>query len=413
MKKCEEIREQISLYIDKKLDEKTLDEFEEHIDVCEDCRKELYETEAMLDLYLGSSDEDLPESFGEELHKKLVAEKENMEERNKRIAFFGKCAGILSSAAALLMIAFICKGIWFNTDGYKILSENPTPFSKTEKNINKKSNTEQSAKDIKEKLDQESSPNPSDNTNNGEIKQNIANNAYDFGTQPTQNPRADSLALGGAATPDRKSTSSKTGGNDTGAAQRGPALPESCEPAQIPVPTGGASATGYTLNKSSAGNTGDTSVENIDILLFDNDPSAQIGRLEKYAADCEGEVIESNMPELRVTSSDADSVSSVIRLKVKEDECAKFVNLLQVNYDSKNLSIELPEKEDINAKIDELNKISGELDKNINQAENSGVPPDSQELNDMLSQKEQVDKEINGYLRNEGYTFITIYFKGK
>lgn len=102
--KCETIRNMISSYIDKDLNDIEKTELEKHLAQCEQCREEY---ESMLDIIAicGNLEEiELPQNFRTELHQRLIEEK-------KKISFFG---GILEKksmkvatglVAAVLVIA--------------------------------------------------------------------------------------------------------------------------------------------------------------------------------------------------------------------------------------------------------------------------------------------------------------------
>ncbi len=76
--KCNEIKELLSLYIDRMLDESQLKEIEEHLSVCDGCRKEYIEMKEMLDLLGQAEMIPVPDAFCFRLRKALKEEKQNM-----------------------------------------------------------------------------------------------------------------------------------------------------------------------------------------------------------------------------------------------------------------------------------------------------------------------------------------------
>lgn len=121
--KCETIRNMISSYIDKDLNDVEKIELEKHLAECKQCRKEY---ESMLDIIAVCSnleELELPQSFRTELHQKLVGEK-------KRRNLFG---GILGNkgmkmatglVAAVLVIAIGIGGSSLLTGKNANMSEN-------------------------------------------------------------------------------------------------------------------------------------------------------------------------------------------------------------------------------------------------------------------------------------------------
>jgi len=72
--KCNEIRELLSLYIDRMLDENQLKEVEEHLSTCDACKNEYNELKEMLDLLGQAEMVPVPDAFGIRLKKALNEE---------------------------------------------------------------------------------------------------------------------------------------------------------------------------------------------------------------------------------------------------------------------------------------------------------------------------------------------------
>ncbi|HYF83986.1 MAG TPA: DUF4349 domain-containing protein [Clostridia bacterium] len=115
--KCETIRNMISSYIDKDLNDIEKTELEKHLTECEQCREEY---ERMLDIIAicGNFEEiELPQSFRTELHQRLVEEK-------KKKNFFGsilrnknmKMATGLVAAALVIAIGIGSSSLLFNNN---------------------------------------------------------------------------------------------------------------------------------------------------------------------------------------------------------------------------------------------------------------------------------------------------------
>ncbi|KNY25220.1 zf-HC2 domain-containing protein [Pseudobacteroides cellulosolvens] len=102
MKKCEDIRELISQYIDGDMNSDLLSEFEEHILSCEDCRKELHDVKNVIAMLNNTPEEDLPLNFKDELHEKLLEEKAKKQSAITLILV--RYSHVFASAAGFLII---------------------------------------------------------------------------------------------------------------------------------------------------------------------------------------------------------------------------------------------------------------------------------------------------------------------
>lgn len=102
MKKCDDIRELISLYIDGELVGDLLSEFEEHIRSCEDCRNELEDVKSVIAMLNDAPEEDLPSNFKDELHEKLLREQTKKESFVSVV--LSRYSHVFASAAGLLII---------------------------------------------------------------------------------------------------------------------------------------------------------------------------------------------------------------------------------------------------------------------------------------------------------------------
>lgn len=74
MRTCEEVINNISLYIDNELNDKEVEEFEKHISQCDNCTKELEDIKEVVLRVNNLEEIELPEGFHEELVLKLNKE---------------------------------------------------------------------------------------------------------------------------------------------------------------------------------------------------------------------------------------------------------------------------------------------------------------------------------------------------
>lgn len=108
MKSCADVRENISAYVDGELSADEKISFEEHINSCPDCKKELDEMMQIIRLCSNMPLQQLPEGFRDELHEKLTA----VAARSKNIETIGKPRKIphaktFASIAAGILLVFI------------------------------------------------------------------------------------------------------------------------------------------------------------------------------------------------------------------------------------------------------------------------------------------------------------------
>lgn len=104
MIECPEVKELISAYIDGEVTEIEKISVEQHLGDCSECRKEYEFTLKMLDALKEIPDEDLPQGFSDDLHKRLEAV--SREQAGGRVGFFfsPRLRAIAGIAACLLVM---------------------------------------------------------------------------------------------------------------------------------------------------------------------------------------------------------------------------------------------------------------------------------------------------------------------
>lgn len=113
MKKCEEVLELLSLYIDDELDDVTAKAVEEHVKLCSSCKKELELLREVVKMCNGLDEVELPENFNESLHQKLISEQKEMEENRKiRLMEYRKMK-LTASIAAIFILVFAAGGLFY------------------------------------------------------------------------------------------------------------------------------------------------------------------------------------------------------------------------------------------------------------------------------------------------------------
>ncbi|GEM_PF-791008 len=111
MKKCDEVLELLSLYIDDELDEVRAKMVREHVESCEDCKVELEQLREVVKMCKGIDEIELPEDFKDKLHQKLSDEKQNVENNRKIIIMRNRIMKTISSIAAVLLLVLVVRGV--------------------------------------------------------------------------------------------------------------------------------------------------------------------------------------------------------------------------------------------------------------------------------------------------------------
>ncbi|MGI6778700.1 MAG: zf-HC2 domain-containing protein [Acetivibrionales bacterium] len=112
MKNCNEIMDMITLYIDNRLGKDERNEFEEHLASCRYCKEEYEDTLEIVSLCRNIPELSLPEGFKNQLHEKLVQEKESSA---RKVTPLGKkYVKIFTALAAGLLLVFIMQGLFGN-----------------------------------------------------------------------------------------------------------------------------------------------------------------------------------------------------------------------------------------------------------------------------------------------------------
>lgn len=117
--KCNDIKELLSLYIDRLLDESQAKEVEDHLSSCDSCRKEYNEMKEIIDLLGQTEMIPVPDAFGLRLKKALKEEKQNMIETG----ILGKPAKkkhqwrMITSVAAIFAVGVITLSLYSDVLG--------------------------------------------------------------------------------------------------------------------------------------------------------------------------------------------------------------------------------------------------------------------------------------------------------
>jgi len=111
VKKCEEILELLSLYIDNELDNDTARSVKEHIDSCSSCKTEMDQLVEIINVCNRTDEVELPDDFNDVLHQKLKLEKKNIEDNKKTIVLRNRILKTVTSVAAIFIVIFALRGL--------------------------------------------------------------------------------------------------------------------------------------------------------------------------------------------------------------------------------------------------------------------------------------------------------------
>ncbi len=111
MKKCEEILELLSLYIDNELDDEISKIVKEHVELCSSCKDELVQLQQVVKMCNEADEVELPHNFNEVLHQKLKLEHKKMEDDKKITVMRNRILKTITSVAAIFIVIFAVRGI--------------------------------------------------------------------------------------------------------------------------------------------------------------------------------------------------------------------------------------------------------------------------------------------------------------
>ncbi len=122
VKKCDEVLELLSLYIDNELDEDRASMVREHIEACDDCKVEFEQLCEVVKMCNDIDEIELPENFKQDLHVKLSDEQQKIDDNRKSIVMRSRILRTISSIAAVLMIVLVARGV-INTGKNSLVSD--------------------------------------------------------------------------------------------------------------------------------------------------------------------------------------------------------------------------------------------------------------------------------------------------
>lgn len=364
MKSCKEINEIITLYVDNELDEKQRIEFEEYIQTCQSCREELEDIMYVANLCRSIPEEELPGNFKEQLHRRLVEEKEKQEHANKATHLRNRYIKICSTIAAGLLLVIFLKG--FLNNGYFISGS-----------INEATKNENMQEAPKAALADESMAAKSEGAKSEEKKTALDSVAKG---------KADSGGIHALEAPKGESDRAEAGDGRNGIGVMTAAKPdEGISRKSISI----------TIN---AGDTGEAA-EKVKKRALDN------------GAVFYDEIHSSDEEEFKVQNIGG---ASVLSFKVPNSRYEQFVNSLKESSGTSRIEFGEVYVEDTTAALNDLNTRLADVENRINTGErNVENVSNPEELNRLREERKNIMDEIERIRFDSDYTFVTITIDAK
>lgn len=357
MKKCSEIKELISLYIDDELEADERREFEEHTDSCGECRDELDELTRIIGLCRITEEEELPVDFRIELHQKLL-EVQKQSKEVKPVFYNTRYFKLFSSVAAVFLLVFLIKGFY----DFDLFSN-----GKADRSVEGINNMAAApAKDgiqMKAALPETADGTGDSKERSGEAFQDSYNGGKGTqagGTEADRSTAGDREPLVGLAAAETKEGVYKN-------------------------------STGITI----AVDDPETQIENIKAIAVKSsgmEPQAEDGAGTAYTAEADGSI--------------------VLFLNIPGTQLNAFINALNTGYGQSNVQPEAVIKEDMSAAIEDLLKQSDNLDLEIEKAENAD-DVDTGELDKLKGQKVEIQDRIDAIRLESDLINVKVILKKK
>lgn len=375
MKNCKEINELVSLYIDDLLENDVRVEFEDHISKCDSCKRELDELIVVVNSCKDISEEELPENFEEELHKKLVNIKNEGDHSSKIVSLRNKYLKICSSIAAILLLAVFAKGFIWNS------SLTPAQFSTKSADMAEAGRSDQAYGGIQNQealLDE-------NKEKSIEKAENRDNKAVNSGSGAVEKPVA-------------------------------PSAKEPVQGKQAPAPearTGG----DVTMKATVAADSSFIINNNTNITITADDITAEEKEIKTYAAAYDTPLPEQNQPVNSVMSLQTSDMNledtRVLYFRISNAQYQQFADSIKNNAGSASIEFGSMNFKDATGAIDEADKQLNELNKRIDEIESGGIDSNPGELDQLKTDRENVKAEIDRLKEDSGYTIVTVTIKKK
>lgn len=388
MKKCTEINELMSLYIDDAMDYDTRKEFEAHIRECKVCSEELQALQQLVDLCNDISEEELPEDFKAKLHERLLEEQKKEEKKNRFLILRSKYVQMAASIAAVAVIAIVLRGTLGNNFYPPTAQNKAMDLAAAEIGRPEEAKMEDTAADRSMKA-----------------------------VSPEKTSRAETTpkaADAGGTDAQEIITFSKTI-DETGATTKGQSAANAFGVTQEPGNAGtGVQATASQLYAGAV---------NSAVMIASSEPEDAMERVRALAVSNQAAVfastneVSSNTPLMAMqapakekqtetvagTAEKVEDDGNTIRIRLMKDKAESFLHELQAGFGT-DLAVDMVTVEASAARMEELKVQLNDIDNSLKDNDDNAV---------LLEQKEWAEQELQS-LQNKGeYVFVTITVRQK
>ena len=361
MKKCSEIKELISLYIDDELEPDERREFEEHTDSCEECRNELDELMRIVGLCRTAKEEELPADFRTELHQKLLEVQKQSKEAVKPMFYHTKYFKLFSSVAAVFLLVFLIRGFY----NFGLFSNGKADQSAERVNIMAEAPAE-------DQLQMKAAAPDTGNDSGNSMEKSEEDFQYSYNED--KGTQAGGTEIG----------RSTTGGRETQAGLAAAGAGES-----------------VTRNTTS-------------ITVAVDDPDAQVKIIEAIAVKNSGLEQQTAQPDGTETgyTAEVDGSGVVLLLNIPNMQLNAFIDALNTGYGQSNVQPEAVISEDMSVAIEDLLKQLDNLDMEIEKVENAD-DASTGELDKLKEQKTEIQNKIDAIRMESDITNVKVIVKKK
>lgn len=408
MKNCSEMNEMISLHIDNELGADERREFEKHLNSCQSCKKELDDIMQIIKLCRDTEEEELPQDFTTELHRKLLDVKEQESGKLKTSMLRTRYVKIISSVAAGILLIFLAKGIY----DVGIFAPHSSTRSTNDKMM-------------------KSQASPVEQTNAAAAVQSGGSGViarFNGGTANAADSSAGSVGSAGVV-----GSMSSVGSVDFGLAQSADSA-GSAQSTRSEEPAGSAEITAAEnkseINRSAANKNRDiqapmlasafiaekASSNSVTLTILVDDPTVQADKIRTVAVDNGGEEKKDNGLKLSIEATDQtdkDKDEIIIGFLLPNIQYDKFAGSLNTIYGQSNIEPGMKVMEDLTNKLNELITQSNDLDSRIKEAETKNDKASRDELDKLKTDKQNIENDIENIRLGSDFTNVTVILKRK
>lgn len=397
MKNCNEIMEMMPQYIDNELDGNARTEFEKHMANCTECKRELEEIINIVALCGDMSEEELPESFRSDLHKKLLNVKAEEERKSKFVNFFSKYSKLGSSIAAVVLIAILARGLW---GGLNFSHSKASTESKSSYDITANSGTKSQAQDqLSQNAVNDSKPSePAANSVMEAPAAAVQDNAERTMAAKDENTQK---AVKQMAKGDSSNVKMKSFTTDSGKSSADTKTAEAQESSTKPSRSGTGDTRYGTAESSPIVN------RNIEIAFTVDKIEDTQDKIKTIAAANEAQLQINTEASITAVTYDAGNEVD-LNFKVKNEQYDKFISALKSGFDPGVFSAGSLNSVNMDETLVTLGTRLNEVNNLINDIESKRTEGDQETLDKLKAEENDINLQIQNIRRDAGYTMVSL-----